>query len=148
MRHEIEGPENTEHDIRTYEDVARLTIATRLAPGERLRVVKYLAYGWSSQRTRPALHDQVVAALAGARLIGWHGLVAEQRVYLDDFWAGADVELEGDAEVQQAVRFGLFHILQAAARAEQRPIPGKGLTGPGLRRPHVLGHRDLRAARS
>jgi alpha,alpha-trehalose phosphorylase len=131
MRHEIEGPENTEHDIRTYEDVARLTIATRLGPGERLRVVKYLAYGWSSQRTRPALHDQVVAALAGARLIGWHGLLAEQRVYLDDFWAGADVELEGDAEVQQAVRFGLFHILQAAARAEQRPIPGKGLTGPG-----------------
>jgi alpha,alpha-trehalose phosphorylase len=58
-------------------------------------------------------------------------LLAEQRAYLDEFWAGADVELEGDAEVQQAVRFGLFHILQAAARGEQRPIPGKGLTGPG-----------------
>src|SRR5690606_13062791 len=108
-----------------------LTVATRLQPGERLRIVKYVAYGWSSQRTRPALHDQVVAALAAARLTGWEGLRAEQRVYLDDFWAGADVEVEGDAEVQQAVRFGLFHILQAGARAEQRPIPGKGLTGPG-----------------
>ncbi len=34
-------------------------------------------------------------------------------------------------QIQQAVRFGLFHILQAGARAEQRPIPAKGLTGTG-----------------
>src|SRR5262249_47384786 len=49
----------------------------------------------------------------------------------DDFWERADVELEGDAELQQAVRFGLFHTLQAGARAEQRAIAAKGLTGPG-----------------
>ena len=29
------------------------------------------------------------------------------------------------------MRFGLFHVLQAGARAENRPIPAKGLTGPG-----------------
>ncbi len=131
MRHTVHGPTNTDLDAFCSPDVCRLTIATRLAPGERLRIVKFLAYGWSSRRTRPALHDQVVAALAAARLTGWDGLLAEQRSYLDDFWAGAEVELEGGAEVQQAARFGLFHILQAGARAEQRPIPGKGLTGPG-----------------
>ena len=32
---------------------------------------------------------------------------------------------------QQAVRFGLFHVLQAGARAERRAMPAKGLTGPG-----------------
>jgi alpha,alpha-trehalose phosphorylase len=131
MDHIVEGPEQCSGEIMSSPDVCRLTIATVLGPGERLRVVKFLAYGWSSQRTRPALHDQVVAALAGARLGGWDGLLAEQRAYLDEFWAGADVEVDGDAEVQQAVRFGLFHILQAGARAEQRPIPAKGLTGPG-----------------
>ena len=47
---------------------------------------------------------------------------------------GADVEIDGDDELQQAVRFALFHTLQAGARAEQRAIPAKGLTGPGLRR--------------
>jgi alpha,alpha-trehalose phosphorylase len=41
------------------------------------------------------------------------------------------VELEGDAELQQAVRFALFHVLQAGARAERRAIPAKGLTGSG-----------------
>ena len=69
-----------------------------------------------------------------------------QRAYLDDFWERADVEIDGDAELQQAVRFALFHTLQAGARAEQRAIAAKGLTGPGLRRPHVLGHRALRPA--
>jgi len=131
MRHQVDGPPNTDQDLWGSPDVCRLTIATRLGAGETLRIVKYLAYGWSSQRTRPALQDQVVAALAAARLTGWDGLVAEQRAYLDDFWDHGDVELEGDAEVQQAVRVAMFHILQSAARAEQRPIPSKGLTGPG-----------------
>ena len=59
------------------------------------------------------------------------GLLAGQRDYLDRFWRTADVELEGDAELQQAVRFCLFHTLQAGARAEMRAIAAKGLTGPG-----------------
>ena len=56
------------------------------------------------------------------------------------------MQLDGDAEIQQAVRFSLFHVLQAGARAEGRAIAAKGLTGPGLRRALLLGHRSLRAA--
>jgi alpha,alpha-trehalose phosphorylase len=130
MSHEIECPDG-HIGTDASGDVARVTVATRLEPGHKLRIVKYLAYGWSSQRSRPAVHDQVIAALAAARLSGWEGLLREQREYLDDFWDGADVELDGDAEVQQAVRFGLFHLLQAGARGERRPIFSKGLTGPG-----------------
>ena len=78
-----------------------------------------------------ALRDEVAAALAEARHTGWDGLLAGQRGYLDDFWARADVQFEGDAELQQAVRFALFHILQAGARSERRAIAAKGLTGPG-----------------
>ncbi len=130
MQHEIDLPDGT---VTTdcAGDVGRTTVATRLKPGQRLCIVKYFTYGWSGRRSRPAVHDQVIAAMAAARLSGWDGLLQEQREYLDDFWAGADVEVEGDAEVQQAVRFGLFHVLQAGARAERRPIPAKGLTGPG-----------------
>ncbi len=131
MYHEIDGPEGTQTYSEGADDVSRVTVTTRLARGQRLRIVKYLAYGWSAERSRSALHDQVVAALAGARSTTWDGLLAEQRGFLDDFWAGADVEVTGDVEVQQAVRFALFHIVQAGARAEQRPIAAKGLTGPG-----------------
>ena len=113
------------------DDWARTTVGTRLQPGQVLGITKFIAYGWSSQRSVPALRDQVDAALSGALNTGWKALVQEQREYLDEFWDGADVEVDGDPAIQQAVRFGLFHILQAGARAEQRAITAKGLTGPG-----------------
>jgi alpha,alpha-trehalose phosphorylase len=131
MAHTVDGPETMRIRTEAFPDVGRCTFAAQVEPGSQLRIVKYIGYGWSSQRSRPALHDQVVAALAVAQLSGWDGLLAEQRRYLDEFWAGADVELDGDPEIQQAVRFGLFHIMQAGARGEFRPIAAKGLTGPG-----------------
>ncbi len=131
MDHEVMGPSRTEFHSSATEHIARTTVICRLEPGQRLRVVKYVAYGWSSQRSFPALNDQVRAALAAARYTGWNGLTTEQRRYLDDFWAAADVEVEGNAQLQQAVRFGSFHVLQAGARAEKRGIAAKGLTGPG-----------------
>ena len=114
------------------DDVARLTVTSVLEPGERLRLEKLVAYGWSGARSLPAVRDQVDAALAGApQHAAGRAWCDQQRAYLDDFWARADVEVDGDAEIQQAVRFALFHVLQAGARAEQRAIPAKGLTGSG-----------------
>jgi alpha,alpha-trehalose phosphorylase len=131
MSHEVSGPKRMEHGTESFADLGRLTVAAEVPAGEQLRVTKFVAYGWSSQRSKPALVDQVVGALAAAQLSGWDGLLADQRAYLDEFWDGADVEVGGDPEIQQAVRFGLFHILQASARAENRPIAAKGLTGTG-----------------
>jgi alpha,alpha-trehalose phosphorylase len=131
MDHEIQGPAKTHVTTEAYDDWARTTIACVLQPGEKLTMVKFLAYGWSSRRSLPAIRDQVGGALAAAKFSGWDGLCREQRSYLDTFWDAADVRVEGDQEVQQAVRFGLFHVLQAGARAEMRPVAAKGLTGPG-----------------
>jgi alpha,alpha-trehalose phosphorylase len=131
MSHQIYGPARKAVSSESFPDVGRLMVAAEVAQDEELRLVKYLGYGWSSQRSRPALIDQVSGALAAAELIGWDGLADEQRKYLDSFWEGADVEVDGDVEIQQAVRFGLFHILQAGARAENRMIAAKGLTGTG-----------------
>lgn len=131
MDHLVEVPGRVEVDAMASENLARTTVICGLRPGQRLRIVKFLTYGWSSLRSRPALQDQVAGALAGARYTGWEGLLEAQRTYLDEYWDCADVEVDGDPDVQQAVRFGLFHVLQASARAERRAIAGKGLTGPG-----------------
>jgi alpha,alpha-trehalose phosphorylase len=131
MNHDIHGPERMAIQSESFPDLGRLMIAAEVPAGEDLRIVKYVGYGWSAERSRPALVDQVSGALAAAQLTGWQRLLDEQRAYLDDFWEGADVEVHGDVEIQQAVRFGLFHILQAGARAEHRPIAAKGLTGTG-----------------
>jgi alpha,alpha-trehalose phosphorylase len=131
MDHALQAPSGALHDIEAAGDVARMTVSARLAPGESLVLVKFLAYGWSRERSEQALGDQVLAALTQAKATGWDGLLDQQRHYLEGFWGGADVELEGDPELQQAVRFGLFHVLQASARAERRAIAAKGLTGSG-----------------
>ncbi|MFJ8614211.1 glycoside hydrolase family 65 protein [Streptomyces sp. NPDC093675] len=129
--HVVSGPDSTRLSSESSNDVGRLTVTTLLEPGQTLRLEKFVAYGWSGFRSLPAVRDQVEAALARARSIGWTGLVDQQRGFLDDFWRHADIEVDGDAEIQQAVRFALFHVLQSARRAEQRAIPAKGLTGSG-----------------
>jgi alpha,alpha-trehalose phosphorylase len=131
MDHEIDGPSNLTSEVIGGDDIVRLTIAADLEAGQRLRVVKLLAYSWSGRRALSSIQAQAYAALAQARHTGWDGLVAAQRSYLDDFWDRADVEIDGDPVLQQAVRFALFGALQAAARGEGRAIAAKGLTGTG-----------------
>jgi alpha,alpha-trehalose phosphorylase len=131
MDHVVDGPPDTAVAAESFEHLGRVTVTATIEPGQRLRLIKFVAYGWSGSRSLPAVRDQADAALAGATQTGWDGLLAGQRAYLDAFWDRADVQLDGDAEIQQAVRFSLFHVLQAGARAEGRAIPAKGLTGPG-----------------
>jgi alpha,alpha-trehalose phosphorylase len=131
IAHKIAGPENTTIESYAGDDLARVAIAADVDAGTTLTVVKLLAYGWSARRSADSVRAQVLGALSEARHSGWSGLTESQRAYLDDFWEGADVELDGDDELQCAVRFALFHVLQAGARVEGRAIPAKGLTGPG-----------------
>jgi alpha,alpha-trehalose phosphorylase len=131
MDHVVEGTPSAEVVAESFDDLGRLSIEVTLEPGERFTLVKYVAYGWSAQDSTLSLREQVDAALKVACSTGWSGLIEEQRSFLADFWDRADVEIDGDAELQQAVRFSLFHVLQSAARSERRAIPGKGLTGTG-----------------
>ena len=69
---------------------------------------------------------------------GFAPLLASQEQYVDDFWRRSDVRVSdvredctkmSTVEIQQAIRFNLFHILQASARADDTGVPAKGLTG-------------------
>jgi alpha,alpha-trehalose phosphorylase len=131
MEHLIEHDGEISTFTQVDDDLGRVTISAQLEPGRPLRLVKLLAYHWSSQQSVEWLRDQVDASLEIAYDEGFDGLAAAQRAALDAYWAVADVEIEGDDEVQQGLRYGLFQLLQASARAETRAIPAKGLTGTG-----------------
>jgi len=69
---------------------------------------------------------------------GFEQLLASQERYLEEFWRRSDIRVSNirqdrikrsTVEIQQAIRFNLFHILQASARAEDSGVPAKGLTG-------------------
>src|SRR5262249_4101517 len=77
MNHDIEGPQGTVVESSSYPDSSIVSITARLEPGQKLRLVKYIGYGWSGIRSQPAIRDQIVAALSAARSTGWEGLLAE-----------------------------------------------------------------------
>ena len=112
-------------------DLGRVTLSAELEPGRPLRLFKLMAYHWSSQQSVDWLRDQVDASLESGLAEGFKGLAEAQRKALDRYWQRADIEVEGDDGLQQALRFAMFHIFQAAVRNEGRAIPAKGLTGSG-----------------
>lgn len=113
-------------------DLARTTARVVLAPGEHLEVIKLVGHEWSATLSPSALRDRAEAAVADARRsAGWHMLVDEQRTRLSEYWDCADVVVDGEPRLQQAVRYALFQVFQASVRAELRSVPGKGLTGSG-----------------
>ena len=131
MAHDISVPGGADVSYDSSGDLGRTTVTASLDVGERLEIVKYAAYGWSTVRSDHALRDQVAAAVDAAQHTGWDGLLEEQRDALDDYWRRADIEVDGPDDLQVAVRYCLFQTYQSAVRAEARPIAAKGLTGSG-----------------
>ncbi|WP_149084808.1 MULTISPECIES: glycoside hydrolase family 65 protein [Microbacterium] len=112
-------------------DLSRTRIRVDLAAGEELEIVKLVGHEWSGSLSAQTLRDRAEEAVEEAARLGWDALVEGQRAVLDRYWECGDVRIDGDARLQQAVRFALFQMFQASARAEARSVPGKGLTGSG-----------------
>ncbi|RQX42075.1 family 65 glycosyl hydrolase, partial [Micromonospora chalcea] len=133
VAHRVEAPDEIATGTELTADRFRLALSGPVRPGERIRVTRFAAYEWAEVDGTPAgeLADLVVAEADAARADGFDALLAEQRAALDAAWATADVELDGDPELQLAVRFSVFHLLQSGRADGARTIPAKGLTGNG-----------------
>ncbi|SFP91578.1 Trehalose and maltose hydrolase (possible phosphorylase) [Geodermatophilus dictyosporus] len=107
------------------------TIAADLSAGESVTVVKVVGYSWSRDAGSDSVVGQASAAVSSALDLGWEGLLAGQRTVLDELWATADVEVDGDAELQQALRYTVFQLFCSAACISGAPVGAKGLTGIG-----------------
>ncbi len=113
------------------EDRGRVVFHTRLERSQKLEIVKLLSYHHSDRADAGELRFRTHRTLDRAIELGFGELAREQRARVAEFWATSDVEIEDAPEIQQTVRFNLFQILQATARAEGFGVPSKGLTGLG-----------------
>lgn len=78
-----------------------------------------------------ALLAQAQDVLDTARAAGRDALLREHTAALEDVLGWADVEVDGDPHLQQAVRFAVLHVLGASALGAGTGIRAKGLTGLG-----------------
>jgi alpha,alpha-trehalose phosphorylase len=131
MDHELVSGDGFAETVAAGESLARWELTGIAEPGRPIRLVKMLAYQWAPDGDPSTLLAATRRSLADACALGFEQLAALQRAALDDVWAHADIELDGDPEVQHAVRYALFQLHQNAACAAGRAIPAKGLTGPG-----------------
>jgi alpha,alpha-trehalose phosphorylase len=111
------------------EDLGKVVYTIDAQAGVPVRITKYFAYHTSRSVPSAELVDRAGRTLDRAKRDGFQALEAAQRTYLEDFWERADVQVDGPRRIQQAIRWNLFQLLQAAARAEGTGIPAKGLTG-------------------
>lgn len=73
----------------------------------------------------------VTDELNAARAAGFDELRNEQEVFWAQYWNDGDIEIEGNLQDQQAVRFSLFHLRQGNPERGNRSISANGLTGDG-----------------
>ena len=128
--HLVEGADATV-TTETDEHLVRTTVTADLEEGEELVLTKVLGYGWQREGRVGDVLDAAEAAVVSGRDLGWERLERAQREVLDDFWETADVEVDGDPELQQALRYCLFQLFCSAAQISDAPVGAKGLTGLG-----------------
>jgi trehalose/maltose hydrolase-like predicted phosphorylase/hydroxymethylpyrimidine pyrophosphatase-like HAD family hydrolase len=81
-------------------------------------------------------------ALAAAEELGFERLLVEHRETWAERWANADVVIEGDPELQRAVRLALFHLIGAVGDRDEAAVGARGLSGEGYRG-HVFWDSDV-----
>jgi trehalose/maltose hydrolase-like predicted phosphorylase len=73
---------------------------------------------------------------------GFERLLYEHREAWARRWAVADIRIDGDPELQRAVRFALFHLMASVTDEGEAAVGARGLTGPGYRG-HVFWDSDV-----
>ena len=129
--HHLETANQFTQHVTVEEDVAKMTYRVDAQPGHPISLTKVVAYHTSRGVPARELIDRCRRTLDRAEEEGIDHQFAEQEEWLSRFWERSDVEVSGQPEIQQAVRWNLFQIAQASARAEGNGIPAKGVTGSG-----------------
>lgn len=128
---EVASPHQTTIDVGP--DASELVLTVAAEAGVPIRLVKYVAYHTSRNAPVEELAGRCRRTLDRVSAAGFDDLVSAQQRNLDRYWDRADVTIEDrirdPVRVQQAVRWNLFHLAQAAWRNEGSGIPAKGLTG-------------------
>ncbi|MWC00219.1 glycosyl hydrolase family 65 protein [Agromyces seonyuensis] len=113
------------------DDIAQHTIQVRAQAGKPIRLTKTASYHTSTSVPVRELADRSSRTLDRARDTGTDRLFEDQREWLDRYWEQTDVEVGGEAELQQAIRWNLFQLAQASARTDGGGVAAKGVSGSG-----------------
>ncbi|MBW2519290.1 MAG: glycoside hydrolase family 65 protein, partial [Deltaproteobacteria bacterium] len=118
-------------------DHGKVLFSVDALKGKPIKINKFITYHSSRSAPTRELATRAERSLNRAVIKGFDDLVIGQKEFMDAFWKRSDIYIRGNSEavgrhkreIQQAMRWNLFQILQSSGRAEGTGIPAKGLTG-------------------
>ncbi|WP_426765384.1 glycoside hydrolase family 65 protein [Pseudarthrobacter sp. 1G09] len=111
------------------QDDSSVRYVLAVSAGEPFRLEKSVSYA-AGRTVQDEGVDAAALAEAGLRPVG--DIFAESEAHYRGYWATSDIVVDGgEPELQQAIRWNLFQLAQATARANVAGIPAKGVTGSG-----------------
>jgi alpha,alpha-trehalose phosphorylase len=120
------------HKVAYTENFGQVAFTIDARPGCPIQLTKYMVYHTSDNASPEELCGRTEWTMDRMVVQGFQQLLASQEQYMDDFWRRSDVRVKdiredrakrSTVEIQQAIRFNLFHILQASARSEDGEGP-------------------------
>ncbi|YAL83895.1 glycoside hydrolase family 65 protein [Dermacoccaceae bacterium W4C1] len=129
--HALDAPMDVRTQAHIAQDEGKMIYRFQAEAGQTVTLTKTVSFHTANKVPPQELLDRCERTLDRAREEGLQAQFDSQREWLDDFWARSDVQIEGQDALQQAVRWNLFSLAQATARAETQGIPAKGVTAAG-----------------
>ena len=100
-----------------------------LEPGGQVTFEKFIV--WCAGSHPQGLTEEAVRTANAAALAGFDALERQHAAAWEAFWHDAQLGIDGDASLDQALHFNLFHIRQSTPADGRHALAAKGLTGQG-----------------
>ena len=101
-----------------------------MAPSSAVEVTKFVGLVSSLHVPASDCEGQAIREAVEGREMGYERMRSEHASAWSEIWALGDIEIEGDVEAQQAIRFNIFHLNQTYRGDDARLNVGpKGFTG-------------------
>ncbi|MBO4901551.1 MAG: glycoside hydrolase family 65 protein [Lachnospiraceae bacterium] len=127
--HTVVSESRSDSMIREEGNALITRLRVPLKQNEKIAVIKYAAFSDSIRESDPK--GKVMQVLKDAMKRPLSELYLAQKEYLSDFHAHSRMEIEGDAELNDAVLFNTYQLLCAAPHDAHSGIAAKGLSGEG-----------------
>lgn len=131
FRHLVDSPADVSLETTFSHDLAKTVMSTTLDAGQALRLTKLVAYHTSTGVPSEELADRCERTIERAVGLGAAALAEEHQAELDRFWQTADIELDGDVNAQQALRWNLFQLAQATYCTQEQGVAAKAVSAGG-----------------
>ena len=111
---------------------------TNIAKNETITLTKYTVFSDSIRNNNPK--QNAILEMEKALSISLSTHYEKQMEYLSSYWADTSLEIEGDPELNLAVSYNLYQLIQSVGKDKFSNIAAKGLSGEGYEGHYFLGY--------